>query len=196
MTSVTHVFLLDHAVLEEHQGHLTLYNASVFSIKLPLWNSTLFHWNSQGYHHLAKLLNADFKQNGQELKLYLGLSQSPLFKCILSSQTLSDALKSCSSRLFTWVTKPSNRVIHTKMILVQCVIPLRSICILKFIACREWQLAQRDGFKGGIFHTVTSKLQWYSASGTFVIQFSSYKQNKQKPRTPSRFSSFTHLLNK
>lgn len=99
---------------------------------------------------------------------------------------------------FTWVTKPSNRVIHTKMILVQCVIPLRNICILKFIACREWQLAQRDGFKGGIFHTVTSTLQWYSASGTFLIQFSSYKQNKQKPRTPSRsrFSSFTHLLNK
>lgn len=93
MPSVTHiVFLLDGAALEEHQGHLTLFNASVFSIKLPLWNSTLFHRNSQGYHHLVKLLKADFKQNDQEVKLHLGLSLSPLFKCILS---LSDSVQ-CS----------------------------------------------------------------------------------------------------
>lgn len=51
------------------------------------------------------------------------------------------------------------------MILVQCVIPLRDICILKFIACREQQLTQRNEFKGGIFDTVTSKLERFSARG-------------------------------
>lgn len=193
------VFLPDNVSLEEHHTHLFLFNASVFGVKVPLWNFTFFYHNSLGYHHHVKLLKADLKQSGTEVKLCLGLSQShlsqsrfsfSLFQCMPRLTYRSSALKSCSPRLNLSDKAIQYSNSHYDDLSSMCS-PLRDIFILKYIACRAQWLTQRDEFTD----TMTSNFESDSARGPSDFSFLVIYQQKQnkKPSSSSRFSSCFHL---
>ena len=79
ITSVTHTeFLVDSTALEEHWGHLILFNASVSGVKLPcrILPSSIVT------PRIPSLYQAS--QNDKDVKLCLELSQSQLSKGLLT----------------------------------------------------------------------------------------------------------------